>query len=92
MEHHDRADELEREADDAGERSERLEREVEDARSDWEAKKSDESAPGAVEAEAAGPHNLDSEDPATGESKGEERQEEVEEAAQASAEEEDEER
>jgi hypothetical protein len=86
MEHHDRADELEQEADRAGEASERLEQEVEDARSDWDAKKSDERAPGAVEEEAAGPHNLDSEDPATGERRGEERQEELEQAAQAEAE------
>ena len=91
MEHHDRADELEQEADHAGEASERLEQDVEDARSDWEAKKSDESAPGAVEPEAAGPHNLDAEDPATGEQRGEERQEELEAAAEADAERDDEE-
>ena len=92
MEHHERADELEREADHEEERSERLERELEDARSDWEAKKSDESAPGAVEEEGAGPHNIDEEDPATGEAKGDDRQEEVEEAARASAEREEDER
>ena len=92
MEHHDRADELEREADRAGEQSERLEQEVDQARDDWEARKSDEAAPGAVEAEAAGPHNIDADDPATGESKGDERQEEVEAAAQSSAEGEEEDR
>ena len=85
MEHHERADELEQEADKAGEASERLEQDVEEARSDWEAKKSDESAPGAVEAEGAGPHNLEGEDPATGESKGEQRQSELEDAAQGEA-------
>ena len=92
MEHHERADELEREADAAHEPSEQLEQEIEDVRSDWEAKKSDESAPGAVEPEAAGPHNIDAEDPATGEAKGDERQHEVEEAARASAEREEDER
>jgi hypothetical protein len=91
MEHHERADELEQEAAHAGEASERLEQEVEDARSDWDAKKSDQSVPGAVESEAAGPHNLEGEDPATGETKADERQEEVEAAAQADAEREDEE-
>jgi hypothetical protein len=86
MEHRDRADDLEREADAAGEASERLEGEIEDARSDWEAKKSDQGTPGAVDEEAAGPHNLEGEDPATGEQKGEERQSELEDAAQAEAE------
>jgi hypothetical protein len=89
MEHQDRADELEREADAAGEASERLEEEVDQARSDWEAKKSDQSTPGATDAEAAGPHQLEGEDPATGEQKGEERQDELEDAAQAEAENED---
>jgi hypothetical protein len=91
MEHHDRADELEQEADHAEEASERVEQEVEDARTDWDAKKSDQSVPGAADAEAAGPHNLEGDDPATGESKAEERQEELEAAAQSDAERDDEE-
>ena len=90
MEHHDRADELEQEADRAGEASERLKEDVDDARSDWEAKKSEQRVPGAVEAEDAGPHQLEGEDPATGETKADERQEEVEAAAESDAEREDE--
>ena len=87
MEHHERADELEREADAAGEASERLEQEVEDTRSDWEAKKSDPSTPGAAEAEGTGPHQLEGEeDPATGEEPARERQAELEDAARAEAE------
>ena len=89
MDHHDRADELEREAEAAGEASEKLEQDLEEARSDWEAKKSDQSTPGAVDAEAAGPHHLKGEDPATGDEKSEERQAEVEDAAQSEAEAED---
>lgn len=86
MEHHERADELEREADSAGEASERLEQEVEDARSDWEAKKSDQQTPGAADPEGTGPHHLEGEeDPATGEEYAGKRQEELEDAAQAEA-------
>jgi len=92
MEHHERADELDRETDDAAERSERLEREIEETRSNWEAKKSDPSAPGATEPEASGAHQLESEDPVSGEAKGDERQAEVEDAARTDAEREDEER
>jgi len=92
MEHHERADELEEEAGGAAEASERLERDIEEARSDWEAKKSDQSAPGAVEPEASGPHQLDEEDPVTGEAKGEDRQSELQEAARSEAEDEEEER
>ncbi|MEA2368736.1 MAG: hypothetical protein QOG41_1932 [Thermoleophilaceae bacterium] len=86
MEHQDRADELEREADGAAEASERLEEDVEEARSDWEARKSDQSTPGAADPEATGPHHLEGDDPAAGESKRDERQAEVEDAAQADAE------
>jgi hypothetical protein len=93
MEHHERADELEREADAAGEVSENLERKIEDARSDWESKKSDQQVPGAVEERGAGPHQLEGEeDPATGDEKAEERQEELEEAAQSEAQSADEDR
>ena len=92
MEHHERADELEEEAGGAAEASERLERDIDEARSDWEAKKSDPSAPGAVDPEAAGPHELDEKDPVTGEVKGEDRQSELEEAARSEAEDEEEER
>jgi hypothetical protein len=86
MEHQDRADELEREAEAAGEASEKLEEEVEEARSDWEAKKSDQRTPGAADPEGTGPHQLEGEeDPATGEQKAGERQDELEDAAQAEA-------
>jgi hypothetical protein len=86
MEHHERADELEREADAAGEASERLEQEVDEARSDWESKKSDQRVPGAAGDRGAGPHQLEGEeDPATGDEKAEERQAELEEAAQSDA-------
>ena len=91
MEHDERADELERETDKAQQASDQLEQEIDDVRSDWEAKKSGEGTPGAVDEEAAGPHALDAEDPATGESKGDERQAEVEAAAQEEAESADEE-
>ena len=48
------------------------------ARSDWDARKSDPSkAPGAADPEGAGPHNIDAEDPATGENYGEQRQQEI---------------
>ena len=78
MEHDERADELEQQAERLEHESERLEGEIDRARSDWEAKKSDTQAPGAASAEAAGPHNIESEDPATGRPYGqEERSEEV---------------
>jgi hypothetical protein len=90
MDHRERADELEREAGAAAEPSEQLEQEIEDTRSDWEAKKSDQQVPGAVEERGAGPHQLEGEeDPATGDEKADERQEELEEAAQSEAQSED---
>lgn len=89
MEHQDRADELERLADRAEQESERVGRRIEDARSDWEAKKSDASVPGAASPEASGPHAIDAEDPATGEQKGDERAAERDDAARADAERED---
>lgn len=49
MEHNERADELEREAEDAGEASDRLKQDIEEAESDWAARKSDSSVPGATE-------------------------------------------
>jgi hypothetical protein len=86
MEHQERADELEREADAAAEPSQELEQEIEQTRSDWETKKSDQQVPGAVEERGAGPHQLEGEeDPVTGDEKAEERQEELEEAAQSEA-------
>lgn len=86
MEHHERADELEREADAAAEPSEQLEQEIEETRSDWESKKSDQRVPGAVGERGAGPHQLEGEeDPATGDEKAGERQDELEEAAQREA-------
>jgi len=47
-EHHERADELEREAEDMQERADRLEDEIGDVREDWERKKGDSRVPGAV--------------------------------------------
>ena len=92
MEHQERADELEREADAAAEPSEQLEREIEETRSDWEAKKTDQQVPGAVPERGAGPHQLEGEeDPASGKEKAHERQEELEEAAHSDAKSEDEE-
>lgn len=82
MEHHERADELEKEADRIQEPSEQLKQDIEDVRSDWEAKQSDQSVPGAVDDESAGPHQIDAEDPATGERKGEEREAERQEAVE----------
>ena len=87
MEHDERADELEREADRLERESERLGQDTEEARREWEARKSDTAAPGAAAEEAAGPHNVDSPDPATGRRYGEERQAEVEDAEAADAEE-----
>ena len=93
MEHQERADELEREADDAGVDSERLEQDIEEARSDWEAKKGDQAVPGAASEKGAGPHQLaGEEDPATGDEKAEERQEELENVARSDAQSEDEDR
>lgn len=74
MEHHERADELEKEADHIQQASDQLGEDIEDTRSDWEAKQSDQSIPGATTEESSGPHHIDAEDPATGERKGEERE------------------
>ena len=86
MEHDERADELEREADALDEASDRLKEDIEEGGSDWEAHKSDTSVPGAAEPEAAGPHHLDAKDPATGERKGEERDAERDEVLRRDAE------
>jgi predicted nucleic acid-binding Zn-ribbon protein len=47
-EHEERADALEREAEDMQERADRLEDEIGDVREEWERKKGDSSVPGAV--------------------------------------------
>ena len=47
-EHDERADELEREAEDMQQRTERLEDEIDDVREDWERKKRDSRVPGAA--------------------------------------------
>ena len=81
MEHRERADELEKEVDRLERESEKLGESTDQARSEWEAAKSDPSkAPGATDPEASGPHNIDAEDPATGERYGEKRQQEMDEA------------
>ena len=81
MEHHERADELEKEIDRLEHESEKLGEATDKTRSDWEAAKSDPSkAPGAADAEATGPHHIDAEDPATGRKYGERRQEELDDA------------
>jgi hypothetical protein len=81
MDHNERADELEKEADRLEHESEKLGESTDQACSDWEARKSDPSgAPGAADAEDAGPHNIDAEDPATGRKYGERRQQEIEDA------------
>ena len=82
MEHDERADEVEADIERLEDESKQLGGEIEQTRSEWEARKSDPSqAPGATDAEAAGPHNIDAEDPATGHSYGqEERTEELESA------------
>jgi hypothetical protein len=48
-EHDERADELEREADDMQERADRLEDEISSVREDWERKKGDSNVPGAAD-------------------------------------------
>jgi chromosome segregation ATPase len=57
----EKADELEREADDLEDSSDQLKETIEDASSDWEARKSDTSVPGATEPEAARPTDGDGE-------------------------------
>ena len=47
-EHSEKADALERDADDMEHQSEKLEREIGDVREDWEAKQRDAKVPGAV--------------------------------------------
>lgn len=87
MEHDERADELEKEAERLEHESQRLGERADEARSRWEAAKSDPSkAPGAQDAEATGPHNIDAEDPATGRKYGEVRREELEDAQAADSE------
>ena len=79
MEYDERADELEKEIDRLEHKSKRQAQDTDQARTEWEAAKSDRSqAPGAQSEEAAGPHNLDAEDPATGHKYAEEREAELE--------------
>ena len=47
MEHEERAEQLERGAEDMEERSDKLEERIEESRRDWEAKEQDSSVPGA---------------------------------------------
>jgi hypothetical protein len=86
MEHHERADEMEEQADSMEEASSGLKEDIEEAGSDWESRKSDTSVPGAADPEDAGPHNVDSEDPVSGERKGDERADERDEALRRDAE------
>ncbi|MDQ3934076.1 MAG: hypothetical protein M3340_05530 [Actinomycetota bacterium] len=89
MEYDERADELEQEAERLEHESKRLDERTEGARSEWESRKSDPSgAPGATSEEAAGPHNVDDPDPATGRNYGDERRAEIEDAEAADAEDE----
>ena len=89
MDHNERAEELEREAERLEHESEKLGDSTGQVRSEWESKKSDPSkAPGAADAESTGPHNIDSEDPATGERHGERRQEEIDRVVESDSEEE----
>jgi hypothetical protein len=79
MDHNERADELEKQAERLEHESEKLGDSTDQARSDWEARKSDpSSAPGAADPEGTGPHHIDEEDPATGRKYGERRQQEIE--------------
>lgn len=81
MEYDERADELEEEIDKLEHESKRLGQDTDEARQRWEGAKSDPSgAPGAQSAEAAGPHNIEDDDPATGRKYGEERKAEMEDA------------
>ena len=89
MEYDERADELEREAERLEHESKRLGDRTEEVRSEWESRKSDPSgAPGAASEEAAGPHNIDDADPATGRKYADERRAELEDAEEADAEDE----
>lgn len=49
MDHQERADELEREADDMQRASDRLEKEIGETREDWRRKQADPAVPGADE-------------------------------------------
>jgi hypothetical protein len=80
MEYDERADELEKDADKLEHEAEETERRAEQTASEWESAKSASDVPGAVDEEAAGPHNIDEEDPATGRRYGEERQAELDDA------------
>ena len=81
MEYDERADELEKEVDRLEHESEDLGQRTDQAKSEWESAKSDPSkAPGAQDPEASGPHQIDTEDPATGKKYGEQRKEELEDA------------
>src|SRR5215210_1000536 len=87
MDHNERADELEKEVDRLEHESKDLEGSTEQIKSDWEARKSDPTkAPGAAGPDESGPHSIDAEDPATGESYGERRQEEMDEVRAIDAE------
>jgi phage shock protein A len=81
MEYDERASELEREAERLEHESKRLEEKIGETRDEWDAKKSDSQAPGAVGAEDAGPHNIDAED-AKGHNYGQEERTEEFESAQ----------
>jgi hypothetical protein len=86
MDHNERADELEREAERLEQESEKLGDSTGQARSEWEQKKSDPSkAPGAGDPESTGPHHIEAEDPASGKRYGEKRQEEIDEAVGANS-------
>jgi hypothetical protein len=86
-EYDERADALEREADRLEHETKRVGEKIGETRNEWEAKQSASDAPGAVDAESAGPHNIDEEDPATGRSYGqEERTEEFDAAEREDAE------
>ena len=79
MDHRERADELDKEVERLEHESKGLGERTDQAKSEWDAAVSDPSkAPGATSPESSGPHNIDAEDPATGEKYGERRQEEIE--------------
>ena len=86
MEHDEQADRLEEQGDAMEGASEQLGKKIDEAREGWESKKSGTGSPGAATPESAGPHNLDAEDPATGERKGEEREDERDDALHGDAE------
>jgi hypothetical protein len=64
MEHDERADELEREADKLEEHSQEVGQRIEDTRSEWESKQQDQAVPGAQPYEALHPgEDNEEEDP-----------------------------